>query len=210
MDTPGTIKAPDKPRLGVSRIWRGLAILALAGALVLALLASKYSAALRSEQIGDSAARAALGDRITSLEHDVTDAHGELIGLRRQSKDRAEIDRVILAPDARIIHLAPLSPAPSASAVLVESVSNGTAALIVTKLSPAPSGQTYDLWWIGSRGEVFKATAVRPDLQGAAVAIATVPPASVHVVACEITLQPEQGAGQPGGTIYFKGAITER
>ena len=191
-------------------MWRGLAILALAGALVLALLASKYSAALQYEQIGDSAARAALGDRITSLEHDVTDAHGQVTVLRQQLEASGETVRAALAPDSRIIHLVPLSPAPGARAVLVESVSNGAAVLLVSGLPPAPSGETYALWWIGPRGEAFKAAALQLDPHGAAITAASAPPASAHVAAGEITLQPAQDASQPGGTIYFKGAATER
>lgn len=210
MDTPETIGAPATPRRGVSRAWRGLAIVALAGALVFALLASKYSAALQYEQINSSAARAALSDRITSLEHDVTDAHSQVTALRRKLEVSGETVRAALAPDSRIIHLAPLRPAAGASAVLAESMSNGETVLLVTGLPPAPSGETYDLWWIGPRGEAFKATTFHLDSHGAAIATATVPPASAHVVASEITLQSPQDAGQPGGAIYFKSAAMKR
>ncbi len=210
MDTPQTIGAPDTARRGVSPIWRGLAALAVAAALVLALLATKYAAAVRYEQITKSAAHAALSDRITSLEHDVLDAHNQVASLRQQAEVNDETARAVLAPDSRIIHLAPLGAVPEASAVVAESPIKSEAVLLVSGLPPAPTGQVYELWWIGPHGEAIKAAALHLDPHGAAVASATTPPATAHVVAGEITLQPSQSATQPDGTIYFRGATTER
>jgi hypothetical protein len=207
---PATIEAPDAPRRGVSPVWRGLTWLGLAAALVLALLASKYAAALRYERITDSAGRAALSDRITSLEHDVVDAHNQVASLRQQLEASDETVRAALAPDSRIIHLAPLGAVPNASAVLAESPIESKAVLLVSGLPPAPSGEIYELWWIGPHGEAIKATTFHLDPHGAAIAIATTPPAAAHVTAGEITLQPSQGADKPGGTIYFRGATEER
>jgi hypothetical protein len=182
----------------------------LAAALVLALLASKYAAALRYESIADSAARAALGDRITSLEHDVVDAHNQVASLRQQLEVSGESVRAALAPDSRIIHLAPLGALPNASAVVAESAIKNEAVLLVSGLPAAPSGESYELWWIGPQGEAIKAAAFSLDPHGAAIATATTPPAAAHVVAGEITLQPSQGADKPGGTIYFRGATEQR
>ncbi len=210
MDTPETIGTPETPRQGVSSVWRGLTWLALACALVFAFLASKYQAAARYEQITGSAARAALSDRITSLEHDVVEAHNQVASLRQQLEMSGETVRTALAPDARIVHLGPLGAVPDASAVLSESVSKSAAVLSVSGLPPAPSGETYELWWIGQHGEAIKATAFQLDPRGAAIVTATTPPAGAHVVAGEVTLQPAQGADQPGGTIYFRGATAER
>jgi hypothetical protein len=206
VDTPETIGTPDNPRKGVSSVWRGLTWLALACALVLALFASKYEAAVRYEQITDSAARAALGDRITSLEHDVVEAQKQVASLRQQLEVNGEAMRAALAPDSRIIHLGPLGAVPDASAVLSESVSKGEAVLLVNGLPPAPTGEIYEPWWIGPHGEATKAAAFHLDPHGAAIATATTPPAAAQVVAEEVTLQPSQGADKPGGTIYFRGA----
>ena len=210
MDTPETIERPQPPRQGVSPIWRGLAILGLAAVLVLALLASKYAAALRYEQITDSAARAALSDRITSLEHDVVDAHGQVASLRQQLEISGETTRAALAPDSRIIHLAPLGAVPNASAVLAESPIKSKAVLLVSGLPPAPLGEIYELWWIGPHGEALKAATLHLDPQGAATATLTTPPADAHVVAGEVTLQPLKDNNTPGGTIYFRGATDAR
>jgi Anti-sigma-K factor rskA len=206
VDTPETIGTPDNPRKGVSSVWRGLTWLALACALVLAFFASKYEAAVRYEQITDSAARAALSDRITSLEHDVVEAQKQAASLRQQLEVNGEAMRAALASDSRIIHLGPLGAVPDASAVLSESVSKGEAVLLVNGLPPAPTGEIYELWWIGPHGEATKAAAFHLDPHGAAIATATTPPAAAHVVAEEVTLQPSQGADKPGGTIYFRGA----
>lgn len=210
METPETIGAPDTPRHGVSPVWRGLTLLALAGVLVLALFASKYAATVRYEKITNSAASAALSDRITSLEHDVVDAHNQVASLRQQLEMSGETARAALAPDSRIIHLAPLGAMPNASAVVAESAIKGEAVLLVNGLPPAPAGEIYELWWIGLHGEAIKATAFHIDPHGAAIATATTPPATAHVVAGEVTLQPSLGADKPGGTIYFRGATAER
>jgi Anti-sigma-K factor rskA, C-terminal len=190
----------------VSPVWRGLALLAAAAALVLALIASKYAAAVRYEQIGDSAARAALSDRITSLEHDVVAAHNQVASLRQQVEANGMAIRAALAPDSRIIHLAPLGASPDASAVVAESSIKDEAVLLVSGLPSAPAGDIYELWWIGPHGEATKAATFHLDPQGAAIASATAPPTAAHVVASEITLQPSQNADKPGGTIYFRGA----
>jgi Anti-sigma-K factor rskA len=210
VDTPETIGGPQTPQQGVSPIWRGLAILSLAAVLVLALLASKYAAALRHDEITDSAARAALSDRITSLEHDVVDAHGQVASLRQQLETSGETTRGALAPDSRIIHLAPLGAVPNASAALVESPIKSKAVLLVSGLPPSPSGEIYELWWIGPHGEAIKAATLHLDPQGAATATLTTPSADAHVVAGEVTLQPSKDNNTPGGTIYFRGATDER
>jgi len=194
----------------VSPLWRGLTLVGLAVTLVLALVASKYAAALRYESIADSAARAALGDRITSLEHDVVDARKQVASLRQQLEVSGASVRAALAPDSRIIHLAPLGALPNANAVVAESAIKNEAVLLVSGLPPAPSGESYELWWIGPQGEAIRAATLNLDPHGAAIATATAPPAAAHVVASEVTLQPSKDDNTPGGTIYFRGATEER
>jgi hypothetical protein len=206
VDTPETIAAAASPAHGVSPVWRGLALLALAAVVVLALLATKYAAALRYELIAGSAERAALNDRITSLEHDVVAAHSQIASLHQQLEASGKSVQAALTPDSRIIHLAPLGALPNASAAIAESPLKSEAVLLVSGLPPAPAGESYELWWIGPHGEAIKAATFHLDPNGAAIADATVPPASAHVVAGEITLQPSQTADEPDGTIYFRGA----
>ena len=149
---------------------------------------------------------AALSDRITSLEHDVIETHNQATALRQQLEVSGETVRAALSPDSRIVHLTPLGAAPSASAVLAESRGKGQAVLLVTGLPPAPSGETYELWWIGPHGEAIKAATLHLDPQGAATATLTTPSADAHVVAGEVTLQPSKDNNTPSGTIYFRGA----
>lgn len=139
VDTPEGIQLANAPRPGISPAWRGVAFLAIAAAVVLALLASKYAAALRYEQIAQSAARAALSDRITSLEHDVLDARKQETALRQQLEVRGQSVSAALAPDSRIIHLAPLGALPNASAVLTESPIKSRAVLLISGLPPPPA-----------------------------------------------------------------------
>ena len=209
MDTPHKDPMTDAPGRGVSPIWRGLAVLAMVAVVVLAVFASRYAIVLRSERINASAARAALSDRITSLEHDVVETNKQLTALREQLEVSAQTVSAALAPDSRIIHLAPLGAVPNASAVLTESPIKSKAVLLVRGLPPAPSGNIYELWWIGPHGESMKAAAFHPDSNGGAVASIDPPPADAHVVAGEVTLQPANDDKAPGGTIYFRGATDE-
>ncbi len=210
MDTPESMQPAKAPRPGISPVWRGVAFAASAAAVVLALLASKYAAALRYEQITQSAARAALSDRITSLEHDLVDAHKEDAALRQQLEMSGQSISAALAPDSRIIHLAPLGAVPNASAVLTESPIKSRAVLLISGLPPPPSGQIYQLWWIGPHGEAKKAALVQVNSQGEAIETLATPPVAAHVVAGEVTLQPSNDDNAPGGTIYFRGATDER
>jgi len=206
VDTPENIVPAASPARGVSPVWRGLAFLTLAAAAVLALLATKYAAALRYDSITDSAERAALDDRITSLEHDVVAAHSQIASLRQQLETSGKSVQAALMPDSRIIHLAPLGAVPNASAAIAETPLKSEAVLLVSGLPAPPAGESYELWWIGVHGEAIKAATFHPDQNGAAIADATLPPASAHVVADEITLQRSQSADKPDGTIYFRGA----
>lgn len=206
MATPDSPQAPGAAAR-VSRLWRGLTFVAAAAALALALAASKYSSALRDERIRNSAQLAALRDRITSLEHDVVDAHAAAEALRQQADTSAKLTRAALMPDSRIIRLAPLKPAPNASAVIALSASGGQAMMRIAGLPPAPPGKTYELWWIGARGEPIKAALFGPDSHGAAIVAAAMPPAGKALAAGTVTLEPAAGSDQPAGAAYLKGAV---
>jgi hypothetical protein len=192
--------------MGVSRLWRGLTILVAAIAVVLALVASKYSAALQDEQLRDSAERAALSDRITRLEHDFIGASNEAAALRRQAQLDDHITRTALSPDARIIRLAALRSDPGASGVIAVSPAGHEAVMRVAGLPPAAAGKIYELWWVGSRGRTAKAVLFRPDARGAAVVVAPSPSADQHATASIITLEPVTGSNEPTGATYLKGA----
>jgi hypothetical protein len=208
VDTTEAIQAPRPPRRGVSPVWVGLACLGIAAVAALAIFAERYAAALRDQRIRDSAARAALSDRITSLEHDVIDSRKQIAMMRQQLDMRGQAIDAALAPDSRIIHLAPLGATPNASAVVAESPIKSKAVLIVSGVPQPPSGQMYQLWWIGPHGEATKAISFTAGAEGSAIANLATPSADMHVVAGEITLQAPADTA-PGGTIYFRGPADE-
>jgi hypothetical protein len=208
VDTPEAAQAPQPPRRGVSPVWVGLACVGIAAVAALAIFAARYAADLRDQRITDSAARAALSDRITSLEHDVIESHKQIAEMRQQLQISGQAIDAALAPDSRIIHLAPLGATPNASAVVAESPIKSKAVLIVTGIPQAPAGQVYQLWWIGPHGEPTRASSFTPGPEGSAMATVATPSADAHVVAGEVTLQPSEDKS-PGGTIYFRGPTDE-
>jgi len=191
---------------GVSRLWRGLTILAAAAAVVLALVASKYSQALQDQEIHDSAERAALSDRITRLEHDFLGASSEAAALRQQAQLDDRITRTALAPDSTIIRLAALRSDPGARGVIAVSAAGHEAVMRVAGLPPAAAGKTYELWWIGSRGKPARAALFRPDALGAAIVVAALPSGGQRPIAAIVTLESTPGSGEPTGATYLKGA----
>jgi len=208
VDTPEASQAPQHPRRGVSPVWVVMACIGIAAVAALAIFAARYATDLRDQRITDSAARAALSDRITSLEHDVIDSRKQIAAMRQQLDISNQAIDAALAPDSRIIHLAPLGATPNASAVVAESPIKSKAVLIVSGVPQPPSGQIYQLWWIGPHGEATRARSFTPSPEGSAMSNVATPSADAHVVASEVTLQPSADKS-PGGTIYFRGPTDE-
>lgn len=209
MATPDSNGAPEQTR--VSRVWRGLAVLAAAFALVCAIAAGRLSAALRYARIRDSAQIAALSDRISSLERDVEDAQEDAAKRREQVELSSELARAALAPDSRIIRMAGVKPVTQASAVIILSPGEDHAMMRVSGLPPAPPGRIYALWWIEEAGGAAARGALfRPAADGTAIVAATMPPAGGRVVASAVTLEALKPRDRPSGATYLRGATNGR
>lgn len=108
----------------------------------------------------------------------------------------AEVTRVLTAPDARTIS-GPVEGQPGRGAVVV-SPSLDTAVFVAEGLAAAPSGQTYQLWFVGADGSARSAGVFTPGGDGrAAVALAGSPETAAAV---GMTLEPAGGSTQPTAT----------
>ncbi len=195
----------------MSRVWRGMAVLAAAIALVCAVSAGRLTAALRYAQIRDSAQIAALGDRISSLERDVEAAQDAAAQLHEQIELSNQLARAALRPDSRIIHMSGAKPVPQASAVIVLSPGEDHAMMRVSGLPPAPPGRIYALWWIEETGGApTRGALFRPGADGSAIVAAALPPPGARVVASAITLETVKGREVPSGATYLRGATNGR
>lgn len=209
MATPDSNGAPKETR--VSRVWRGLAVLAAAIALACAVAAGRFAAALRYARVRDSAQIAALSDRITGLEHDVENRQDEVAQLREQVNLGAELLGAALAPDSRIIRMSGLAPVPQASAVIVLSSRADHAMMRVSGLPAPPPGRIYALWWIAEAGGApTRGALFRTASDGTAIVAATLPPPGTRIAASAITLEALKGGDRPNGATYLKGAANGR
>ena len=191
---------------GVARGWRGAALAASAAALVLAVLTNNYATRSAAMRAADSAQIAALDRRARSLASELEDRNRDLAVLRDQIAVSGQLTQAVLAPDARMIRLAPLPPAPDAAGLVAVTPSHSHAVLQVAGLPTPPPGKEYELWWIGSKSGPVKAALFAPGAHGEATIASALPPAGEQLLASAITLEPAGGVDKPTGAMYLKGA----
>ena len=126
-------------REGVSGLWRLTAVVASAAALTLALICRDYAkqiVALRNEY----GARIAELDRQNGiLASELEDRNRDLARLQNQVSANGQLTQAMLAPDARLIRLAPRQPAPNSAGILAVTPLHNHAILQVAGL-PTPPG----------------------------------------------------------------------
>jgi anti-sigma-K factor RskA len=203
--SPG--RATDRMvRSGVSRGWRIAAVAASSAAVILAIMMGDYAGQIAAIREESSAQMAALDRQARTLASELEDRNRELAMLRDQIAVSGQLTQAVLAPDARIIRLAPLQPAPDATGIVAVTPARNQAVLQVAGLPQPPPGKEYELWWIGSKSGPVKAALFAPALHGEATVASTLPPAGEQLLASAITLEPTGGVDKPTGAIYLKGA----
>lgn len=212
---PGAVAAQDRPaaraadryaRAGVSRGWRIAAVAASAAAILLAVMTTNYANQVATSRQEDAARIEALYQRSRSLAQELEDRNRELATLRDQVSTSGQLTQAVLAPDARMIRLAPLAPAPDAAGLVAVTPLHNQAVLQVAGLPTPPPGKEYELWWIGSKSGPVKAALFAPTAHGDATVASTLPPAGEQLLASAITLEPAGGVDKPTGAMYLKGA----
>jgi anti-sigma-K factor RskA len=205
-DRPAS-RVTDRPtRQGVTRAWRVAAVAASAAAILLAVMSTNYSKQIEVLRQDDAARFIALDRQTRELASQLEDRNRELATLRDQVSVNGQLTQAVLAPDARIIRLGPLAPAPDAAGLVAIAPASNHAVLHVAGLPPAPPGKEYELWWIGSKSGPVKAALFAPAAQGDATVASTLPPAGEQLLASAVTLEPAGGVDKPTGAMYLKGA----
>lgn len=197
-------RAADRAERG--RAWRAAALAASAAAAVLAITTANYANRAAATRAEDSARIVALDRQARDLASELDDRNRNLAVLRRQIAVSGELTQAVLAPDAQMIRLAPLAPAPSAAGVVAVTPSRNQAVLQVAGLPTPPPGKEYELWWIGAKSGPVKAALFAPTAQGDATVASTLPPAGEQLLASAITLEPAGGVARPTGAMFLKGA----
>jgi anti-sigma-K factor RskA len=190
----------------VSRVWRIGAVAASAAAITLAVMMRNYVSESAATRQQDFARIAMLEQQARSLVSELEDRNRELATLHDQVAITGQLTQAVLAPDARMIRLAPLTPAPNAAGLVAVTPSRNHAVLQVAGLPTPPPGKEYELWWIGSKSGPVKAALFAPGTNGEATVASTLPPIGEQLLASAITLEPAGGVDKPTGAMYLKGA----
>lgn len=205
-DRPAS-RATDRPaRNGVSRAWRVVAVAASVASIALAVTIGNYATRIVAIREQNSSRLAALEMQERTLASQLVDRNRELATLRDQISVSGRLTQAVLAPDARIIRLGPLPPAPDASGIVAVAPARNQAVLQVAGLPQPPPGKEYELWWIGSKSGPVKAALFAPAAHGEATVASTLPPSGEQLLASAITLEPAGGVDKPTGAVYLKGA----
>jgi hypothetical protein len=122
----------------------------------------------------------------------------------RRAADLRTAVAIAASPDARVARLAGDATAPNVSGFAAFRA-DGTGVLVLEGLAPAPSGRTYQAWYLAG-GQPRSAGLVRVDADGLVVATGLQPGGPVDAVA--LTVEPAGGSSQPTTTPFVVGAFT--
>lgn len=129
-----------------------------------------------------------------------------LAGLRDAFEAQTQVLRLVGGPRVLTATLAPQGGGAGAGRVLVDATT-GDAALVLTGLTPAPHGKTYELWAIRGKNPPEPAGLVAIDAErGAAVSVRSLA-APKEVTAFALSIEPQGGSSAPTGPIVLVGAV---
>jgi anti-sigma-K factor RskA len=186
--------------------WRIATGLAAAAAIMLAIYAGRLATQFNQRDAADRVQINALQSAIGRLYSDLGQSRLRMAELQRALANREGLQRVLLAPDASLIRLAPLPAAPNANAIVAVSQSRRAAAIEARGLPPTPAAKIYELWWITKESGPIPAGLFTTSGTGAVTAKVAPPPAGQHVLLSAVTLEPLPGVPKPTGSMYLKGA----
>jgi hypothetical protein len=203
-------EAPLPPASAVPRyrrvsFWRAIAGMAFAAAIACAIVAVESSFELFRRSDHYNHRLTYLTSRVRQMRGEIASADRELASMRVEVAARDDLARVLAAPDAQLIKLAPPDRASSASGLVAISKKLDHAVLQVSGLPQPPRGSGYHLWLLVEKGEPFDAAQFQTDAQGEAVVAAQLPPRQGSVAASEVTVEPATGSSKPAGAIQLKG-----
>jgi anti-sigma-K factor RskA len=196
--TLAAVARPSEPRR--AWVWP---VLAAAAALVLSLGGLLVISKERSEsRRATEAARAEAANMQAQLQK----SREELDTARRRLADEKAFRDLLASPDARVTSLAGLPAAPQAHARVVWNPGGREAVLLVSGLTPAPAGKTYEVWVI-SKSPV-PAGVFQVDAEGRAVFRLPMVDDMAHVKTFAVTLEITGGVSTPSGPMVLAGAAS--
>jgi hypothetical protein len=135
------------------------------------------------------------------------EAQAQLVAARESLARETAFRTLVSQPDARLVRLGPLPPAPRARARVVFNPASREAVLLVSGLDPAPEGKGYAVWVI-ARSAPVAAGVFQVDASGNAVhrlpPVAEVEEARTFAV----TVEAAAGVAAPSGPMVLAGAVS--
>ncbi len=192
---------------------RGFALLgSAAAAAVVAIVVSSIflTSRLRTTTTETSNEIAALTTRVIEVQRNLDTTGDQLAALQAKVAQSTDLTLASLGPDAKVVRLAALDPAPSATGSVALNAAQGTAMLQVSGLPPTPDDKQYEVWWIGEKQGPLKAGLFDPSSHGTTIVSLDLPPPGEVVLASAITLEPRGGVEKPSGAMYLKGDFPRR
>jgi len=185
--------------------WRSVAGMAVAIALGCAAIALDTVSELSSSSANFHRRLELLGSRMARLRTEAADAERELAAMRAERLARADVNRVLSAPDVMVFRLTP-GPGSNARGLAAISRRAGGAIIEVAGLSAA-AGHTGAMWWLMAQGPPAKAAEFNPDADGRLSLAIQMPPRGARIAGAIITLESGMSPDKPGGRIVLKGML---
>ncbi len=194
---------------------RGQGFAMLGSAAVAAVVAIAVSYAFFNSRVSNvttdtSNEIAALTAKVVEVQRSLDSTGDQLAALEAKVAQTTDLTLASLGPDSRVVRLAGLPAAPSATGSVALNPAQGTAMLEVSGLPPTPDDKVYEVWWIGEKQGPLKAGLFEPSNHGATIVSLDLPPPGEVVLASAITLEPSSGVEKPTGAMYLKGDFPRR
>jgi len=149
-----------------------------------------------------------LSSKLTTMRGKIASADREIAGMRVTVAVDEDLRRILEAPDARLIRLAPPGHASSGTGVIAFSPAMRRAAVEIAGLPASPVGDIYSLWWTrGTRGSPELAARFGAGVTGKAALTIALPAGDSTIDGAMVTTDSHTTTAQPEGTLILKGAV---
>ncbi len=185
--------------------WRSVAGMAVAIALGCAVVALETSSELLSRSTRFHRRLELLGSRISRLRTEVADAKRELSSMRAEQLARANVNRVLAAPDVMLLRFTPGAGINARGLIAISSQAND-AVLEVAGLQAA-AGHTCVMWWLLAQGPPAKAAEFNPAADERLSLAIRMPPRGTMIAGAIITLEAGGPPDKPDGRVMLRGML---
>jgi Anti-sigma-K factor rskA len=185
--------------------WRSVTGMAVAIALGCAAIALETTSELSSRSANFHRRLELLGSRMARLRTEAADAERELAAMRAERLARADVNRVLSAPDVMVLRLTP-GAGSNARGLAMISRQAGGAIIEVAGLSAA-AGHTAAIWWLMAQGPPAKAAEFNPGADGRLSLAIQMPPRGARIAGAIITLEPGKSPDKHRSRIMLKGML---